>query len=104
MDAKLQIYRGDVGPDHVDFRKSTGSFLGSPEDEHSTVLEVRVTDEDLTELGLSQEQFLDACAEANKVLAFFASKQPAGLLTVTELLGLDGNGPIKLAIRAFDND
>lgn len=104
MDIKLQAYRGDAGPEKVDFRQSTGGFIGSPEDEHRTAIEARVTDEDLTELGLTEEEFLASLASANKVLALLASKQHGSTGNLASLLGLSGSGPVKVAIRAYDND
>lgn len=104
MDIKLQAYRGESGPDYVDFRKSTGAFIGSPEDEHRTILEARVNDDDLAELGMTETEFFEACASANKLLAILYSKQPSSAGALANMIGLAGHGPVKIGIRAYDND
>jgi len=113
-DLKLQAYRGDSGPADIDFRKSTGGYKGSPEDEHRTIAEVRMPDYVLDspievvdpETGLSI-QFANrrsALIVANSILADVASGQPDQLGDLATIVGLDGNGPVKLALRVFDND
>lgn len=102
MDIKLQAYRGDLGPEKVDFRGE--NFVGSPEDEHRTALEARVTEEDLAELGLTEEEFFASLVSTNKILALVASKQHDSTGNLASLLGLSGSGPVKVAVRAYDND
>lgn len=97
MDIKLQAYRGDSGPDKVDFRKSTGAFLGSPDDEHKTILEYRVEDDPTgTEFEI--------LGEMNDLLSKMTSVQPDAVGQLAGMVGLEGSGPVKLAFRIFDND
>jgi hypothetical protein len=104
LDVKLQLYRGEAGPEKVDQRKSTGAFVGSPEDEHRTVLEGRITEEDLAELEMSKDELFDNLVSANKILAILARKQHPATGSAASLLGLGGQGPVKAAIRAYDAD
>lgn len=96
MDVKLQVYRGDAGPDHVDFRESTGGFLGSPEDEHRTVAEGENIDEETAAL------VLEAAPIINKLFARMTAQQQSFGKDLATLLGLAGSGPVKLAVRLYD--
>lgn len=117
MDIKLQAYRGEAGPTDVDFRKSTGGFKGSPQDEHSTVAEVRIDDAEVTdteerigkaldELNAARDEGLlfAALGFANTIIAEVVSKVDQS--QVAQLLEsfAPGSGPLKVAIRAYDND
>lgn len=95
-DIKLQVYRGDLGPDYVDFR---GDLLkGSPDDEHRTVAEYRENDDaDIADL-------LATAPIINKQFAKLTEKQPAALQPLASLVGLSGSGPVKMALRIYDND
>ena len=89
-DLKLQAYRGEATAQDWDFRKSTGGFKGSPEDEHRTLAEQRISDEIAAELP-------DAIVYVNNLLE--------GLeVAVPDLAPIPGSGPVKLALRVFDND
>lgn len=113
-DIKLQAYRGESGPTDIDFRKSTGGFKGSPEDEHRTIAEVRVDDDFIdrqievvdpeTDTLLLSTSRRNAIAVANSILADVTQGQPDELGNVADLVGLEGSGPVKLAIRIYDND
>ncbi len=108
MDIKLQLYRGDLPASHVDFRKEGfvegEGFRGSPEDEHRTAFEGRITDEDLSELGITQDEFLASLRTTNKVLALVTAKQHPSTGNLASLVGLGGAGPVKVAVRAYEDD
>lgn len=101
MDLKLQIYRGELGPEYVDFRGDL--FKGSPEDEHRTVLEVRIKDTDLPE-GMTDEDIKGMAESANKLFALLGKVQPSFAGPLSSVFGLAGSGPVKLATRVYDED
>ena len=93
-DVKLQIYRGDTPANHVDFRGD--GFLGSPDDEHRTVVEGENVDQGFVDAVLNFGPQLNAMFDK------LTSEQPAALEHVADALGLNGNGPVRLAIRVYD--
>jgi hypothetical protein len=95
MDVKIQAFAGTVEPSKADFRKSTGAFVGAPIDNHRTILEFRVSDMDLSELGLTADDLLKACETVNKALNAGINKSKQ------EVLGIKEAG---VAIRVYDND
>ncbi len=95
-DIKLQVYRGETPPEHVDFRGD--GFRGAPVDEHRTIAEFRTHDE-----GVIQEMLVAAPA-ANRLLNRFSEEQDASLGHLASLVGLTGLGGIKLAVRVYGDD
>lgn len=93
-DIKFQVFRGEASPDHVDFRGD--GFLGSPEDEHRTFLEIEDADESTVEAVLMFGP------ELNEVFDKLTSRQPDALSAVASALGLSGSGDLRLAIRVYD--
>jgi len=103
MDIKLQAFVGDTPPDHVDFRRSTGGFVGAPADNHRTILEFRVSDMDLHELGLTTEEALAACATVNKMIDAGTNRTKATVLDA--ISGFTGHkSGAGIALRVYDND
>lgn len=84
MDVKLQVYAGTACPSKVDFRKTTGGYVGAPEDNHRTIYEFRVGNEQLIDAGMTEEDLIYLLAKLNKMMATDA--------------------PIKVAFRVYDND
>jgi len=83
IDWKAQTFIGKVNPVKADFRKSTGSFVGSPDDNHQTLFEVRLTDEDLERMGMTTEDVIELSEKANMLMALkFATPDE-----VVELVG-----------------
>ena len=95
-DIKLQVYRGELPPEHVDFRGD--GFKGSPEDEHRTILEYR--EDDPAEIEALKEDL----PALNRRLARFAAKQGGRAGDIAKVLGLGGSGPVKVAGRIYEND
>jgi len=100
-DLKFQAYRGDLGPDYVDFRGD--NLKGSPVDEHRTIVETRIKDGDLPE-GVTVDMILSMAKTANALFAILTSMQPTFAGALSGILGLDGEGPVKLAVRLYDED
>lgn len=95
-DIKLQVYRGNLGPEYVDFRGAGN--VGAPEDNHRTVAEYRENDDaDIADI-------LATAPTLNKHLAKLTEKQPSAFGPVATLVGLGGDGPVKMALRIYDND
>ena len=103
MDIKLQAFVGDTPPDHVDFRRSTGGFVGAPADNHRTILEFRVSYMDLHELGLTTEEALAACATVNKMIDAGTNRTKSQIIdAIANVTGHQASGGF--AIRVYDND
>ena len=106
MDVKIQAFAATTDPSKADFRKSAGAFVGAPEDNHRTILEFRVSDMDLQELGMDIDDAIKHCEAINKMINAGVFKQFSDSLlgTVGEVgvkLGIAATG---LAIRIYDND
>lgn len=105
-DLKFQVYRGDAGPEKWDL---TGdNFIGSPEDEHATWGEVENIDEDLERvltdpesLGQIIEPGDNALVVFNRIGAILTAQSPKWVENLATLLGLDGDGPVKIAARLY---
>jgi len=93
-DVKLQIFRGDTPADHVDFRGD--GFLGSPDDEHRTVVEGENVDSAFVDAVLAIGPKLNAMFDT------LTEAQPGALAQVATALGLSGKGPVRLALRVYD--
>lgn len=97
-DIKLQVYRGELPPEHVDFRGE--GFKGAPEDNHRTVAEFRTHDEAVI------AEILEAAPSVNRLFARFTPAGDGGnsLGHLASLVGLSGSGPVKLAARVYGDD
>lgn len=99
-DIKLQVYRGETPPEHVDFRGE--GFRGSPEDEHRTVAEFRTKDEAIV------AEIIETAPSVNRLLEMFTrgADGAAGnnLGHLASLVGLDGSGSPKIAVRVYEDD
>ena len=93
-DVKLQVFRGDTPADHVDFRGD--GFLGSPQDEHRTVVEGENVDQGFVDAVLNFGPQLNAMFDK------LTAAQPSALASVADALGLHGEGPVRLAIRVYE--
>lgn len=99
-DLKPQIYRGPIPVDDVDFRgiHRRGEADG---DHHRTIsfpglkLEQRVPDGDA---------WLEKCRQLNIAVEPFVAMFGEIAGRVASFLGLGGEGPIKFALRVYDND
>lgn len=109
IDIKLQAFVGVVNPVKADFRASQGQFVGAPNDNHTTIHEIRATGEDLEALGLTVDGVIKACETINK-LAALKIAAPDEVKKLAEKVG----GPIVspfldkavagAAIRVYDKD
>lgn len=95
-DIKLQVYRGELAPEYVDFRGA--GFKGSPEDEHRTVAEFRTHDEGIV------AEILATAPSVNRLLSRFSTGQDSNLGQLASLVGLGGAGPVKAAVRIYSDD
>lgn len=95
-DIKLQVYRGELGPEYVDFRGD--GLQGSPVDEHRTVAEFRTHDEEVV------AEILTAAPSVNRLLARFSAGQNSSFGNLASLVGLGGSGPVKAAVRIYGDD
>ena len=93
-DVKLQVFRGDTPSSHVDFRGD--GFIGSPDDEHRTVAEAENVDDGFVQAALTFGP------EVNAMFDKLTSKQPSAFAALATALGLGGHGPVRLAIRVYD--
>lgn len=105
MDVKIQAFAGTVEPSKADFRVSAGAFVGAPADNHRTILEFRVSDMDLSELGLGTDDLLKACEIVNKAINAGINKSKQEVLEAAgPLAGAIGVKEAGVAIRVYDND
>jgi hypothetical protein len=95
-DIKFQLMRGNTPPEHVDFRKSTGGFIGSPDDEHTTFLEITNAASEIVDFVLREGPTV------NKLFAELAKAEPDMVGGILTAIGVDGTGPIVPVVRVYD--
>jgi len=111
MDFKTQAVRTSAPDDKWDQRKSTGEFLGASDGHHiATLMEFRDEGE-LEDILTNPDRLAEFIQPGdnvlqviNRVLALAKDSQPQLAGPIASVLGLGGNGPIGLAIYAYDND
>ena len=92
---KLHVYRGEnAGDESCDYRGE--KFIGSPVDEHRTVLEIDPADDVLV------RQALMLGPDLNGLLKSLTDAQPAALGQVASALGLKGEGKVGLRLGVWD--
>lgn len=92
---KLHVFRGDdKGTVSCDYRGD--KFIGSPKDEHRTVLE-----SDPADTGLV-DTVLEFGTKLNELLGKLTDEQPSQAAQIASMLGLEGSGKVGLRLGVWD--